>query len=322
MSGQPAAGVDLGGTKIYALVATPDGDVLGEDRRPTEALSGGPDAVIARMAASVRAALEAAGLAAGGVCGVGISSPGPCDPERGIVTSAPNLGGWRDVHLTDAISRALGRPALLEHDATAACYGEFRFGAGRGFRHLVYVTLSTGVGGGIMVDGKVYHGASGAAGEIGHLIVDEDGPPCGCGNRGCVEALASGLAIAREARAAIADGRSALLAEIAGNGEATAELVGRAARQGDPVARAIISKAGHFAGLGLAAVINFFNPQALILGGGLLGLGDLYLGPALEAARADAFDQAFSDVTIAEAALGERASALGAAALMMERSPR
>lgn len=321
MSDQPAAGVDLGGTKIYSLVATPDGRVLGEDRRPTEP-SGGADAVIGRMADSVRVSLLAAGLDVADVCGIGISSPGPCDPVRGVVTSAPNLGGWRDVHITDAISETLGRPSLLEHDATAACYGEFRFGAGQGFRHLVYVTLSTGVGGGIMVDGNVYHGASGAAGEIGHLIVDEDGPLCGCGNRGCVEALASGLAIARDGAAAIASGRSKLLAEIAGGAEPTAELVGQAAQQGDAVSREIIERAGHFAGLGLAAVLNFFNPQALILGGGLLGLGDLYLGPALEAARADAFDQALADVTITEASLGERASALGAAALMMNQSTR
>ena len=320
MSEEPAAGVDLGGTKIYSLVATPSGEVLGEDRRPTEAPQG-RDAVIDRMAGSIRSSLEQAGLATDGIQGVGISAPGPCDPERGVVTRAPNLLGWEEVHVTQAISDRLGAPSLLEHDAAAACYGEFRFGAAQGFRHIVYVTLSTGIGGGIMVDGRVYHGASGAAGEVGHLIVDEDGPLCNCGNRGCVEALGSGLAIAREAAAALEAGRSPHLAEAIRGRVPTAQLVHEAALRADPVSRQIIERAGHYAGLGLAAVLNFFNPEALILGGGLLNMGDLYLGPALRAAREGTFDQVLSDVTIAQAKLGDRSGALGAAALVMDRRP-
>ncbi|MEX0785745.1 MAG: ROK family protein [Dehalococcoidia bacterium] len=318
---RPAVGVDLGGTKIHSLVATPEGAVLGEDRRLTDAAEG-VYAVIGRMAGSVRAALEAAGLELDGICGVGMCTPGPCDTSRGVVTYAPNLAGWVDVPIVARMSKALGVPALLEHDTAAACYGEFRFGAGRGFQHVVYVTLSTGIGGGMIFDGKLYHGASGAAGEVGHLIVDADGPQCGCGNRGCVEALASGIALAREAAGAIAAGRSDVLAEVVGEAEASAEHLHKAALQGDAVSREIIERAGRYAGLGLAAVLNFLNPQALILGGGLLGLGDLYLRPALDAARAATFDQMLADVTITEATLGERAGALGAAALMVEHGPR
>ncbi len=319
MTAEPiSVGVDLGGTKIHTVVAKADGAVLGEDRRPTEATQG-PDAVVARIAASVRAACELAGVSVESVAGVGISSPGPCDPKRGVVTNAPNLPGFHDVHITRLVSEALGRPVLLENDANAACYGEFRFGAGRGLRHVVYVTLGTGIGGGIIIDGKIYEGASGAAGEVGHIIIDPDGPPCNCGARGCVEALASGPAIAREAKRAIAEGRSPIMAGLAGDSRPTAELVLRAAQQGDAVAREIIRSAGHSLGIGLIGVLNCLNPEALILGGGLIGLGDLYLEPAITTAKSGAFEQIMSDVTITLASLGERSGALGAAALVMAK---
>ena len=316
-----AAGVDLGGTKIYTLVATADGEVLGEDRRPTQAQEG-PDAVIGRVVDSVRRAMGQAGAGKDDVVGVGLSTPGPCDPERGVVSEAPNLAGWRNIPLAQIAGEALEMPALIEHDAAAACYGEYRFGAGQGFRHIIYVTLGTGVGGGFIIDGRIYHGATGAAGEVGHLILDENGPACTCGNRGCVEAFASGPAIAREATEAVHAGRSPLLAELAGGDQMTAELVHQAAQQGDEAAREVIERAGHYLGLGLVGVLNSFNPQCLILGGGLLGLGDLYLEPALRAVRQGAFKQILTDVTITRAKLGNRAGSLGAAALIMEREPR
>ena len=312
------AGVDLGGTKIRSLVATAEGQVLGEDRCLTQA-SEGPDAVIGRLVSSVRRALDRAGLGTDGLIGVGIATPGPCDPARGVVTNAPNLPGWHEIPLARTVGEALGVPTLLEHDAAAACYGEYRFGAGREFRHLVYVTLGTGIGGGIIIDGRLYGGASGAAGEVGHLIIDESGPLCGCGNRGCLEAFASGRAIAREAAAALDAGRSPVLAELAGGAPPTAELVHRAALEGEAASRAIIERAGHHLGIGLAGLLNCLNPQALILGGGLLGLGELYLEPALRAAREGAFEQIAADVTISQASLGERAGALGAAILIFER---
>lgn len=316
-----AAGVDLGGTKIHTVVATVGGRVLGEDRRPTEAVLG-PDAVVARIAASVRAAAEQAGVGTEGIVGVGISSPGPCDPKRGVVTDAPNLPGFHDIPISRLVTEALGLPVRLENDANAACYGEYRFGAGRGLRHIVYVTLGTGIGGGIIIDGKIYEGASGAAGEVGHIVVDHDGPPCNCGGRGCVETLAAGPAIAREAAVAIAAGRSPMLAKLAGSGQPTAELVHAAALEGDETSREIIGRAGYFLGVGLIGVLNVLNPEVLILGGGLLGLGDLYLGPAISTAKSDAFEQIMADVTITTAALGERSGALGAAALVMENQAR
>jgi glucokinase len=322
MSDRIAVGIDLGGTKILSLVATERGDVLGEDLCATDAADGGPSAVVARIDASVRRALDQAGLTVNDVEGAGISSPGPCDPAKGMVTDAPNLPGFHNIPLARLVSDALGVPTMLENDANAAAYGEFRLGAGQGVRHLLYVTLGTGVGGGIIIDGKVYWGASGAAGEVGHLVVDEHGPPCNCGGHGCVEALASGPAIARAAREEVRAGRSPIMAELTGEGRITAEIVHEAAIRGDAVAREVIERAGHYLGRGLIGLLNVFNPEALILGGGLVNLGDLYLEPALRTAREGAFDQAVADVTISIAKLGGRAGALGAAAIMLDHEPR
>jgi len=317
---QLTIGVDLGGTKIETVVADAEGNVLGEDLRPTLAAEG-PAAVIARIAGSIRDAASRANVALADTLGVGISAPGPAKPKLGIVTDAPNLPGWHNIHVTKLLSEAVGLPALLENDANAAAYGECRFGAAKGLQHIVYVTLGTGIGGGIIIDGKIYEGASGAAGEVGHMVVLPDGPVCNCGNRGCVEALSAGPAIARDAAALIAGGKAPKLAELAGEAPPTAKLVHEAALQGDEEAREIIHRAGYYLGLGLTGLLNIFDPQALILGGGLTNLGELYLGPAIETARKGAFPQIVADVLITTANLGNRAGALGAAALVISRPP-
>ncbi len=313
-----AAGVDLGGTKILSIVATAEGRVLAEDRRPTLAADG-PEAVIERIVASLRKAIDDAGVTTDAIAGAGISAPGPCDPARGVVVDAPNLPGWRNIELARIVSEQLGAPTVLEHDAAAACYGEYRYGAGRGHRHIVYATLGTGIGGGIIIDGRIYGGASGAAGEIGHIIVDPDGPDCNCGSRGCVEAFASGVAIARDTAVATAAGRSPLLAELAAGREPDAEMVLTAAQQGDETAREILQRAGRYLGLGLVGVLNSFSPQLLILGGGLVNLGDLYLEPAMQAIREGTLEQVQADVSITKAELGGRAGALGAVALVIDQ---
>ena len=315
-----AAGVDLGGTKIYSLVADSEGHVLGEDRRPTNAALG-VDSVVERIVASVRAALEKADLELADVSGLGISTPGPCDPARGLVTEAPNLG-WINVPLVELVGKKVGIPTLLENDAAAAAYGEMRFGAARGKQHVLYVTLGTGIGGGIIIDGRIYRGASGAAGEVGHLVLEPDGVLCNCGARGCLEALASGSAIARDARKAIAEGRSAIMAGLVSDRGVTSEIVLEAAQRGDTVAEEIIQRAGRYLGLGLVGLLNTFNPEALILGGGLVGLGDLYLDPAFAGARECGFEQILNDVTMTTAELGGRSGALGAAALVTDRQPQ
>ncbi len=308
-------GIDLGGTKILSLVVDAAGSKLAEDVCLTLTAEG-PDAVIARMVASLRESLKKAGLRAEQLAAIGICSPGPIDCDRGIVTQAPNLPGWHDVPLTALLQQAFGVPCILENDCNAAAVAEHRFGAGRGTRHMLYMTVSSGIGGGIIIDGALYRGVSGGAGEVGHIPLNEDGPLCGCGRHGCVEAYSSGLAIARIAReyaAANPDSRLAHL--IAENASFTAKDVYDAARDGDEPAREIITTAGRRLGSGVATLIDIFNPEMIVIGGSLIKMGEMYLGPMREAAKSQAFPLLWNDVRIVEVALGDSAPALGAAAV-------
>src|SRR3970040_2020588 len=186
-------GIDLGGTKILSLCLNQALETVGSDLRPADA-ERGPEAVIETMVASLVAASADNALRA-----VSVPTPGPCDPAHGVVTSAPNLPGWKDVPLAALVGEKLGLPCWIENDANAAALAEHRLGAGRGSEQMLLVTLGTGIGGGLILDGHLYHGASGGAGEIGHMQLEPEGPVCGCGRRGCLEALASGVALVREA---------------------------------------------------------------------------------------------------------------------------
>lgn len=305
---------------MLALVAPETGEVLGLCRQPTDAHEG-PRAVVERIVACAREALAEAGTSLEAIVGVGAMAAGPLDLARGVITTPPNLPGWRDVPLRDMLREAFGLPVLLENDANAQAYGEYRFGAGRGARNLLFVTVSTGIGGCIVMDGRIYHGASGAAGEVGHLPLDPAGPPCGAGHPGDLEAMASGLAIAREAQSALLRGRCPVLRRLVSEGrQASAETVAEAAALGDADANEILERAGRYLGMGLAGLVNVLNPDTVVLGGGLTNIGDRYLAPAREELARRAFPQALADVRVAIGSLGERAGALGAVALMAEQS--
>ena len=278
--------IDLGGTKILSLVVDMLGEVHGVDERPTEAHRG-PDAVLRRMVESLNAALREAGRGLT-LEAVGVAAPGPIDFEQGIVVEAPNLPGWSNVPVAELVADMTGCPTVLENDANAAAWGEFTLGAGRGSRHLVYLTVSTGIGGGLVLDGRLYHGANGGAGEIGHIPLVDDGPPCGCGAHGHLEALASGTAIARRAGEVLARGGAPLLAGLAAGKPPSARLVAQAAAQGDADARAIMEEAGYYLGRGLTAVVNIFNPDHIVLGGGVMKSGDMVLRPAMAEVQAHA----------------------------------
>jgi glucokinase len=313
--------VDLGGSKILSVIAEGDGRRLGQDRRPTGAEEG-PEAVLKRIVDSLEEALVNAGLQRGDLAAVGICSPGPCDIDAGVIGWGPNLPGWQDVPICRCLGERLGVPVRLENDANAAAVGEHVYGAGRGCRHLIYMTVSTGIGGGLIIDGRLYRGATGVAGELGHMTIEPDGPVCGCGNRGCLEALASGTAIAARGEELVARGGSPVLARLAQEqGELTAETVCRAAEQGDAASREIAQRAGYYLGVGLASYVNIFNPEVIILGGGLTKEGELLLGPARAEMEARAMPEALEAVQLKLAELGDYVGVMGMVALLREGAP-
>jgi glucokinase len=309
---------DLGGTKILSVVADEDGRILGEDRRPTEA-GEGPQAGLERIAMSLEAALAQAGLARDDLLAAGVCSPGPIDRERGVLPEASNLPGWIDVPIRQTLSDRLGVPTILEHDATAAAYGEFTYGAGRGCRNIVYLTVSTGIGGGLVLDGRLYRGTTGAAGELGHITIEADGPLCFCGKPGHVEGLTSGRAIAGQANAVLSRGGSPLMARFAQeDGGVSATTVHRAADAGDPEAIRILRQAGRYLGIGLAAYLDIFNPEVIIIGGGLRHMRENYLGPAEEEMRRRAQAEPLKAVRLVEVELGDYSGIMGVIALLRE----
>jgi glucokinase len=311
------AAVDLGGTKIRSLIVDQLGAIRGVDQRPTEAQAGLP-IVVDRIEASIRAALASRRAPLSEVVALGVSAPGPVDFDRGILLEAPNLPGWREVPLAALLHERLGPPAYLENDANSAAVGEYSFGAGRGARNLIYLTISTGIGGGLILDGRLYRGTDGTAGELGHIVVDERGPLHSCGMRGCLEVMASGTAIARLAREAVEQGRSPALRRLAEEGPLTSKEVHEAADGGDATAREILASAAHYLAIGLADYINIFNPQRFVVGGGAARIRDDLIEPAFAEARRMAFQRPAATAQLHFAALGDDSGALGVAALALE----
>ncbi|MCC6627784.1 MAG: ROK family protein [Chloroflexi bacterium] len=313
----PVVAVDLGGTQIRAGLVEA-GQLRHRQAAPT-ASHRGVAAVLATMVDLVRQVSAAAGR---DDLAVGVSSPGPLDPRTGVVLEAPNLSGWVNVPVVDHLQAALGVPVVLGNDANCAALGEHRFGAGQGVRNLCYVTLSTGIGGGVIIDDHLFEGTAGAATEVGHMTLDLAGPVCNCGNIGCWEALASGTAIAAQARAAIAEGRPTRIPALAaaGDGEITAPLVTAAARAGDDLARAILHRAGTVIGFGLVNLAHLFDPDLIILGGGVTLAGDLVLAPARAIFAAHAMPNYRRTCRVVLAALGDDVGLYGAAALAQQRA--
>ena len=272
VAGQPILAIDLGGTQIRAACVSPDLHLA--SRRATDTNDQeGVDAVVERLcalAAEVLADARAAGLP--DPAGIGISSPGPLDPWAGVVLAPPNLAGWRDVPLAERVEAALRLPAFLERDTNVAVMAEWRHGAAREARNVIYVTVSTGIGGGIVVDGRPLIGPDGTAGEVGHVTVELDGPLCGDGSPGHAEAIGSGTAIAREGRALLEAGRSPKLAAVFAASAATelgAEHVAEAADEGDAACQAVLDRAWVAIGALCASLVNLLNPEVIVIGGSI-----------------------------------------------------
>lgn len=319
MAGQAVVGVDVGGTKTLLALVDPHGGV--QARRRMETPQRGPEDFVRRLAGELAALLQEAGRRREEVLGLGVGAPGPLDPQSGVVFEPPNLAGWRDVPLAAMLREAAGIPTWVENDANAAALAEAWVGVGVGVRDLIYITVSTGIGGGLILNGELYHGVSGTAGEVGHMTVEPEGPLCGCGRRGHLEAVASGGAIARMAQEALRAGRETRLRALSPQA-LTAEAVAEVARQGDAVAREVYARAGAYIGLAVASLVNVLNPAMVVFGGGVSKAGDLLLEPVRRVVRERAFRRPAEAVQIVPAALGDDVGVIGAAAVVYRRAKR
>ena len=324
MAGQggtaPVVGVDLGGTKILVGVVGPDHAILGRSKRPTPAGAGAP-AILSAIVEGIDQALADANLAREDVAGIGIGSPGPLDPEAGVILFTSNLN-VKDWPIAPEVAEAIGRPALLRNDVRVGCYGEFRLGAGRGCRDVLAAFVGTGIGGCLILDGKVVEGSTGNAGEVGHVVVKANGPKCSCGRRGCLEALSSRNAIARRISKAAKAGEESILAHKVDkkSGKLKSGDLAAAVAAGDPVAVREVHRAAHFLGLGLGGLINLIGPEIVILGGGVTAaLGPAFIDLVRLAAREQILVDPDSKIRIEPAALGDDAGILGASLLARER---
>jgi glucokinase len=304
------AAIDIGGTKIALGLAGLDGRPLPFRRFPTR-VERGPQPIIdeavnelEHMAAEARARIVAVGIGCGG----------PLDRRRGLILSPPNLPGWDEFPIVKQIEERFGVPVLLDNDANAAALGEHVYGAGRGVRNLVYITISTGIGGGLIINDQLVHGTGDGAGEVGHMVVAPGGRPCGCGARGCLEAFCSGTSIARRAAESLArDARPSTLREAAGGAaNITAHSVAAAARAGDAVASEVWDETIHYLALGLSNIVAALAPEAIILGGGVSTSGDQLLTPLRGRVRESVKIMPVEQVRILQASLGGDSAICGA----------
>lgn len=313
-------GVDLGGTNVsVGLIPWEGGAPLALRKQKTLAAEGG-QAVVARVVGMVRESiaevLQSTGAPSGAVAGVGMGCPGPLDRETGVVITTPNLG-WKDFPFRDLVTRELGLPGTLDNDANCATYGEWWLGAGRGVDTLVGLTLGTGIGGGIVLNGELFHGVSDAAGEIGHMTINFAGRRCKCGNYGCLEAYASGPNIAARAVEGIEAGTPSILVELVEGdlGRLTAAHVSEAALLGDAHAHEVMQETAKLLGVGVANVVNALNPGAVVIAGGVTRAGDHLFEPLRAEVRRRAFRPAADACRIVPAELPDTAGVVGAAAV-------
>lgn len=314
-------GIDIGGTKILGVRADEHGKIAAQVRQPTLA-SEGLEAVLERITSTIKELTPPQGID-----GIGIGIPGPLDPVKGEVYDPPNLPGWGTVPLRKALQERLdlpeSTPIVLVNDANAAALAEYKFGAGAknaNIKHLVYLTISTGIGGGVISDGKLLLGSTSLAAELGHIIIDVNGPRCYCGGIGCLEAMASGTALAREAEVIIASRReTAMSSAVNGDpGKVTAEIVVKAAQNGDPVACELMQREGLLVGIGIVNCIHAFNPQIVVLGGGVSNAGDLLFNPVRATVEARIMRAYKGTFEILPATLHGASGALGAVAAVIK----
>ena len=316
-------GIDIGGTKLATVLADKTGHILNKVRKPTHSKKG-PEYVLGLLFDMVHEVVEQAGVAQQAISAIGVSCGGPLDTKTGIVYSPPNLPGWDALPLKTKLESEFQVPVVIENDANASALAEFRFGGGRGYNAVLYMTMSTGIGGGIVINGEIYHGANDSAGEVGHQILLPNGPYCGCGKQGCLEALCSGPAIARRAQTAIQKHLAvkgtptAMLTLAGGRIEAVrSEHVLEAARTSDPLASELVAETAYYMGWGIANLVNTLNPDIVLLGTIAVAAGDLLLDPIRESVMEFAMTRPAEVVRIEPAQLGSALGDLAAVALVV-----
>ncbi len=319
-----AIGVDLGGTFIKAGVVDSSGRLMRQSRvsRDTE-VEKGSDAVVRNIVGAAKEALEKSGLGWDALCGMGVGSPGVFDPATDMLVLAPNLPCLVGLPLTKMLRAELGKelPIFLENDANCAAYGEKWAGVGRNAKNIVLYTLGTGIGGGIVIDGKLWRGARGSAAELGHQCVEVNGLPCGCGNRGCLEVYASATGMVRSFVEAVRKGRdSALAPRVKANQKITARMIHEAAVAGDELAKEVEEQTGKYLGVGAVNMLNVLDPEMVIFSGGMTASGDALLNPIKEEAARRACGLGLKGVSIVFGTLGNDAGLIGAAGCAFSRS--
>jgi glucokinase len=317
-------GVDLGGTNIVAGALAEDGsEVLAMRSEPTRPHQGA-DAVIERIVRMIDTVIAETAAQTGAsradFAGIGVGAPGPLDRKRGVVVTTPNLG-WVDFPLRDVISTATSLPVRIDNDANCATLGEWWLGAAAGASNVIGMTIGTGIGGGIILDGRLYHGASDVAGEIGHTTIDVTGRLCKCGNYGCLEAYASGPSIADRAREAVASDDDGLLVRMVGGdlSRISAATVYEAAKGGDEVALDVVRETARLLGAGIANLLNIFNPDVVVIAGGVTQAGDSLFGPLRKEVRKRAFRPAVEACRIVPGLLPGSAGVVGAVAAFKQQ---
>lgn len=320
-SNRPVVGIDLGGTKILAAAVAPGGKVLSRAKAKTQTEEGA-DAVIARMVACARDAMKSSGLKESDFLALGVGSPGPLDPDTGVIIDTPNLK-WKQVPLAAKLKDALGLPAFVDNDVNMGTFGEFLFGAAKGAKHVIGVFVGTGIGGGVIINGELYHGFNKNAGEIGHMIVRAGGPRCGCGRKGCYEGLASRTAIIRDIADKVKQGKGKKSTRelfLSGKQVSSGDLK-RAVENGDEMVAKVLRRASRYLGIGFGSLINLFSPEVIVVGGGVVeALGEDFLARARKFAMTYSLPLAGDNVRIVTAALGDDAGVLGSAAMAWQRA--
>lgn len=309
-------GIDVGGTNVKIALVDEKGGIIYSNSVPTRAEMG-YEYTVNIIKQAIYDLLKETKLEPKNIEGIGFGFPGQVDYKSGIVRLAPNIPGWVDVPIAKLIEDEFNIPTRVDNDVRCAALGELNFGAGKGCQNLICITVGTGIGSGLIVNGKLVRGASNAAGEIGHIKLQiHDGPICGCGDTGCLEAFASGPAIVAMAEEYICGGKSTKFREMANSNDITPFIVAEAAKAGDPVAKRIFTIMGEYIGVGMASVVNLLNPEKIIIGGGVADAGDILMVPLKETLKKRAMKIAGEAVEVVPAQLGNTAGVIGASLLI------